>query len=208
LQKKFYFLFTVYPCIFDDTRWRYSLPTPRKKYAKYTPDIPEKAFKLALRGFTDKEMVDFFDIAEQTWYNWQAKHPELTEAIERGKDEADAEVAHAIYRRATGYDYTEEVTHVIQGKIVKTHVKKHMPANPTSAIFFMKNRTRRKHCRSDFVWADVNKTEITGKDGGPIKTQSKNINVGLDLSDLTDEELDLLHQIGYKIANKDGKGEG
>jgi len=109
-----------------------------------------------------------------------------------------------MYKRATGYEYQEEVTHVIDGKVVKTKVTKHLPPNPTAFIFWLKNRTGRKHNLQEFSWQDVNKTEITGKDGGPIKTANIDI-TKLDLSDLTDEELQAAEILGLKLRKKDSQ---
>ena len=166
---------------------------------KYTKDLPEKVYKLTLLGMTDAEMIKFFNIAEQTWYNWQERAPSLKEAIQKGKTEADSDVAVANYKRATGYDYCEEVVHVLGGKIVKTKVLKHMPPHPTAFIFWLKNRTGRKNNIQEFNWRDVHQAEVTGRDGGPIKTQNLNSNE-IDLSDMTNEELQLLEKIGMKVS--------
>lgn len=171
---------------------------------KYSKEIAEKAYLLALLGLTDKEMIRFFDITEQTWYNWLNRSPSFREALAKGKIEADANVAYRMYKRATGYEYQEEVTHVIDGKVVKTKVTKHLPPNPTAFIFWLKNRTGRKHNLQEFSWQDVNKTEITGKDGGPIKTANIDI-TKLDLSDLTDEELQAAEILGLKLRKKDSQ---
>lgn len=165
---------------------------------KYTPEVAEMAHKLALLGLTDLEMADVFGVVEQTWYNWQKKHPALTKAIQRGRVPADAKVAESNYKRATGYVYEEEVAYVIDGKIVKTTLKKHMPPHPTAFIFWLKNRTGRKNSLQEFSWRDVVQSEVSGKDGGPIKTMNMDVSQ-LDLSDLTDEELRTLETLGVKL---------
>jgi hypothetical protein len=188
-----------------DYMYKRKTDDPKKaQMTKYTVDIAEKAYKLSLLGMTDKEMIEFFGIAEQTWYNWQNRFPSLREAIQKGKIEADSNVAYANYKRAIGYEYEEEVAHVIDEKVVKTKLQKHMAPNPTAFIFWLKNRTGRKSNLQEFSWQDVNKTEVTGRDGGPIKTQNRNIDTEIDLSDLTDEELKMLESIGMKTLQKEG----
>mgnify|MGYP000184108897 CR=1 FL=1 len=169
---------------------------------KYTDEIKEKAYKLALLGLTDKEMIEVFGVVEQTWYNWLDKHPEFRKALAKGKIEADANVTLSMYKRAVGYEYQEEVVNVVDKEIVKTKVTKHQAPNPTAFIFWLKNRTGRKHNIQEFSWRDVNQTELTGRDGGPIKTANIDI-AKLDLSDLTDEELQAAEILGLKLRKKE-----
>lgn len=61
--------------------------------------------------------------------------------------------------------------------------------NPTMAIFSLKQ----------LGWKDKQQTELTGKEGGPIETTNK-----LDLSALTDEELESLERIIKKTAEPPG----
>lgn len=171
---------------------------------KYTDEIAEKAYKLALLGLTDKEMIDLFGIVEQTWYNWLDKYPAFRKALAQGKIEADANVAYRMYQRAMGYEYQEEIAHVIDGEVVKTTITKHQAPNPTAFIFWLKNRTGRKHNIQEFSWRNVNQTEITGKDGGPIKTTTMDI-TKLDLSSLTDDELRAAEIIGLKLRKEEEK---
>lgn len=173
------------------------MTNPGRK-TKYTADIDILAYRHALHGLTDKEMATVFGIAEQTWYNWQAKHPTLTRAIQRGRIQADTKVAEALYKRAIGYEYEEEVAHVINGQVVVTKLKKHQPPHPTAVIFWLKNRTGRPHNIQEFSWRDVYQSEVTGKDGGPIRTENIN-HTALDLSGLTDAELAVMESIGIKV---------
>jgi hypothetical protein len=83
----------------------------------------------------------------------------------KGKQEADTNVAEAMYKNATGYDYYEEQavklreTSYVDGKVSKVReyvdvvmVKKHQPADTTAQIFWLKNR------RPD-LWRDVKKID-------------------------------------------------
>lgn len=76
-----------------------------------------------------------------TLYDWQNKFSEICEAIKKGKAPVDIEVENALLKRALGYDYTE-VTEEIYGD-GKKHIKrvtKHIPADPASMFFWLKNR--------------------------------------------------------------------
>lgn len=106
----------------------------------YKDENAEKAFALALLGSTDKEMAFIFGVTEKTFNNWKKKHPALVQAIKRGKDDADAAVSKSLYRRATGYEYTDTDIRVIDGVVVQTQVRKVQPPETVACIFWLKNR--------------------------------------------------------------------
>ena len=58
-------------------------------------------------------------------------------------------------------------------------------------------------CRDPEHWAKTSKHEITGKDGGAIQTQST-----LDLSALSDDDLDRFSELLGRCAQRRGEGEG
>jgi transcriptional regulator with XRE-family HTH domain len=60
---------------------------------------------LSLLGLTDQELAAFLGISCETLYSWKLSYPEFRESIARGKIEADARVAEALYRRACGYSH-------------------------------------------------------------------------------------------------------
>jgi transposase len=89
------------------------LPVPGPgRDSKYQDDFADQAFKLCLLGATDKELADFFSVSESTINRWKDQYPAFWESMRAGKVRADAEVAHSLYRRATG-------EHVIVEKLVK-----------------------------------------------------------------------------------------
>lgn len=126
----------------------------------YRVEHNEQAYKLSLLGLTDKELAAFFEVVESTIYEWKNKYPLFSEAIKRGKEIADAEIATSLHDRATGYDYTEEQAVKVkvgefeeQVRIVQ--VAKHAPPDPTSMIFWLKNRRTQN-------WRDKRETELSG----------------------------------------------
>lgn len=107
----------------------------------------EMVKKLILKGFTDKEISNFFSITEQTFNNWKKNDPKFFESLKDWKVEADQVVEKSLYQRAKGFEYSEVCTEnmVIDGKEVKGAFKKktttkQVPPDPTSCIFWLKNR--------------------------------------------------------------------
>ena len=190
----------------DDIENENTNPNGAGRKTKYTPDVAEKAYKLSLLGLVDLEMIAFFNIVEQTWYNWQHQHPELVEAIRRGKTDANSEVAYALFRKATGYQhpdvyiFSQTVKEYQDGKMIssktvplKIPLIKYYPPDTAAGCFWLKNRTR----KNEVPWLEIARTELTGKNGGPI--QSAEAKSDIDLSDMTDTELEIMEKIGFKI---------
>ncbi|WP_245005036.1 helix-turn-helix domain-containing protein [Paraburkholderia sacchari] len=137
--------------------------TKRGRRTAYRPEYVEQAAKLTKLGAIDSELADFFGVSEQTLNTWKKRYPEFLESIKSGKSLADAEIADSLFNRAKGYEHDDLDLRVIGGKLRKTKITKHYPPDTTAAIFWLKNRQPEK-------WRDVTKTEITGRNGGPIET--------------------------------------
>jgi hypothetical protein len=137
----------------------------RGRPSSFKPEYTEQVEKLCKLGTTDRDLCLFFSISHQTVENWKKTYPEFFLALMRGKQEADLNVAGALYNNATGYDYYEEravklrETSYVNGKVssVREHVdvvriKRHQPADTTAQIFWLKNR------RPD-LWRDVKRID-------------------------------------------------
>lgn len=107
---------------------------------KYKEDYNEQVYKLCLLGATDKDIADFFDVCEATINNWKNDYPEFLESIKRGKQIADANVADRLYQRALGFEHDAEEIKIIDGGVERVKVRKIYAPDPTSAIFWLKNR--------------------------------------------------------------------
>ena len=125
----------------------------------YRKEYAEQAYKLCLLGATNDELADFFDVATSTIHYWRNNFPQFSDAIKRGKEKADAEVAQSLYRRALGYSHEEEKVFNNNGEIVTHITNKHYPPDTAAAFIWLKNRQPNK-------WRD--KHEITGENGEPL----------------------------------------
>lgn len=121
----------------------------------YKDEYPELARKYCLLGATDKDLADFFEVNPDTIYEWKNVHPDFSEAIKKGKSQADANVADRLYQRAMGYEHDEVDIKAVAGVIVQTPIKKIYPPDPTAAIFWLKNRQRSR-------WRDKQEVEHSG----------------------------------------------
>ncbi len=122
---------------------------------KYKEEYNELAYNYCLLGATDADLARFFDVCEATINNWKLEQPAFLESLKKGKEIADAQVAKALFHRATGYVAPDLDIKMYEGNIIKTPYMKHYPPDATSAIFWLKNRQPEK-------WRDKQETEHSG----------------------------------------------
>lgn len=137
---------------------------PIGRPTEYKPEYDEQAYNYCLLGATDKQLATFFDVSEQTINAWKHKHPSFLESLRRGKEIADARVAQALFNRATGYEHPEDDIKAVNGEIVITPTIKRYPPDPTSMIFWLKNRQPK-------LWRDKPESEGADGDGAIHKVQ-------------------------------------
>ena len=123
----------------------------------------------ATDGLSDEQIARNMGCSTTTFYAWKEKYPEISESLKKGKDSADREVENALFRSALGYDAYEETEERVidegtgEAKLVVTkRVKKHIPANQTSQIFWLKNRKPE-------TWRDKRDIDLSGQvDANPF----------------------------------------
>lgn len=113
-------------------------------------------------GLTDEQIAKNMNINPATLYDWKNKYPKFSEALKKGKEIIDYQVENALLKRALGYDYQEEKVEVSEKdgrKVIQ--VIKHVPADTTAQIFWLKNRRPDK-------WRDKPENKDSGSEGVQI----------------------------------------
>ena len=83
-------------------------------------------------GLTYAEIAHNIGVTEKTLYEWVSKYSEIGEALKKGKEVADILVENALFKRALGYSYEEEITEITEIPFVdrngaeKTRKHKHI----------------------------------------------------------------------------------
>jgi len=163
------------------------------RHTKLTPKMKfqlEKAYRL---GLTDAEVAEIVGVNPGTIYNWAKRSPVFFKTIkEDWKAKADKEIERSLRERANGYSHPETKAQYVTsieggGRWETINMVKHYPPDPTSMIFWLKNRMPK-------VWRDKTEHELGGKDGGPIEVQS------------SAEDKKLLQQIAKELFKKAGDG--
>lgn len=107
----------------------------------YHSSYAETAKKLCLAfGATDAQLAQWFEVSEQTINNWKGAHPDFLASIQQGKAIADANVALALYERATGYSHADVHISVWQGEAIVTPITKQYPPDVAAAKYWLNNR--------------------------------------------------------------------
>jgi hypothetical protein len=151
---------------------------PQSKYQEDYPRIAEVACSEG--GFTDLKLARLFDVSKSTINNWKKDYPEFKAALKVGKDVFDTTVVEASFlKRCTGYAFNETTRepaeivelnkHSLSEKVVKMvitkRVRKHVVPDAKGCLDWLCNRAPDR-------WKKSKHVEITGKDGGPVQTES------------------------------------
>ena len=81
--------------------------TPKRKRRpgrppQYKPEFARQVMNYCLLGATNKELGRVFGVDERTINRWLVTKPEFCQAVKNGRELADAQVARALYLKATG----------------------------------------------------------------------------------------------------------
>jgi hypothetical protein len=117
-------------------------------------------------GLTDEQVANNLGISTTAYYEYKLKHREFTESLKKGKEVSDYEVEGSLFKRANGYTYDETTREnkFIEGEwqmVTTKIVTKQVAADPTSMIFWLKNRKSEQ-------WRDRQEFDI-GSNLIPIK---------------------------------------
>ncbi len=133
----------------------------RGRPTAYQAAHAEQARRLALLGFTDVQMADFFGVAESTFHLWKQRHRDFSESVKAGKAVADAQVAEGLYKSATGgHTVTDTKTVSGDGGTVRTTEVKQVPPSVSAMMFWLKNRHPE-------MWRDRQQIDSAVKVEGP-----------------------------------------
>ena len=133
---------------------------PFGRPSKYDPSMLEEMRKVAIDGASKAEMALTIGISRETFNNWEHSNPIFRDAVK------ECELLSQIWWERHGR---------------KGMTGENPDFNSTAFIFQVKNRFR-----SDYM--DTSRTEVTGKDGGPVQMEAKVV----DVDNLDDEQIALL----------------
>lgn len=117
---------------------------------KYDERFVKIAKVLCMRGGTDEDLADAFEVSTRTINRWKKDYPEFAEALAAGKEYADAEVELSLYKRAKGSKKKTKVTRKIiemdkdgntkPAKIETVETEEDIIPDVGACCFWLKNR--------------------------------------------------------------------
>lgn len=125
---------------------------------QYRPEYDEMGRKLCLLGATNADLAEAFGITPAVLKNWESRNKSFRAALERGRAQADAEVADRLYSRATGYTRKTQKAFQHQGVPVVVDIEEELPPDTIAGIFWLKNRRREN-------WRDRQEHEVEAGQG-------------------------------------------
>ncbi len=130
---------------------------------KYSKAMCAKVFKLAASGLYNPAIATRLGISTATLHNYMNLYPDFLEAMEGGRELADAKVENVLYKMALGYKHTVEKPMVISDgkggtKIVNQKYVEEVPPKFSAISFHLRNRKPKE-------WRDKQEIGLTGKDG-------------------------------------------
>lgn len=84
---------------------------------------------------------EYVGVSRSAWFGWMRESEALRKAVATSKDVANMTVEEALYRKAVGYDYWEEVWELVEGEVILTKkFKKHLPPDTKAILHWLFNR--------------------------------------------------------------------
>jgi len=149
---------------------------------KFRDEYIHMAYHLALLGATDQQMADIFQVNRQTINLWKRTRVEFSDALKKGKTEADAKVAYSFYQNCLDRYVEEEEAKVVGGVVEVVKVKKFVRGDKWAQFRWLQTRQR------NLGWSEAQNISIT----------QTSTSVNIDLKEMSFEELKFLESIGYK----------
>ena len=130
---------------------------------EFTEDDIKTAVMLARRGLTMYEIAEVMKVSHVTLRYKMLANPEYLNSVKDAMESYDKRIERALSERALGYTHPEEkIFYDSQiGEVVRVQVMKHYPPDPTSMIFWLKNR-------NPDAWRDKREVELPVPPGKKI----------------------------------------
>lgn len=107
---------------------------------KYDDSMADRVYRLSLLGLRNEDLALAFGVHLSTIYEWMNVHPTFSDAIKRGREEADCYIAESLYKKAKGFSVPEEKVFQNGGEIVTHTTQKYFPPDTAAAFIWLKNR--------------------------------------------------------------------
>lgn len=121
-------------------------PVTLGRPTKYKPEYDEMAFKLCQAGYVNRELAEFFGVAESSIDLWISKHESFSGRVRAGRIGTDLQVVNAAFNSALDREVIEEQAIKIRDQkepgvfteeVVVVPVKRFIPGDPRAQQFWL-----------------------------------------------------------------------
>ncbi len=112
-------------------------------------------------GATDREIADNLGINKATMCEYKKKYSEFNELIKSGRKQPVQAIKAALFKKATGFNYTEKKTVIEHGHVVREEIytKAALP-DPASAMILLKHWDKEHEWTNDPASLELKKQEL------------------------------------------------
>lgn len=133
----------------------------KNKYETHVKPRFEEIKEWLALGATDKEIIEKLGVKKSAFYDYVNKYAELSELMKSGRVDAINAIKAALFRRAKGYDYTEEKVIVSEKDGKRTElIRKHLPPDPACAMILLKHWAKNEGWTNDPQLLEIKKAEL------------------------------------------------
>lgn len=98
-------------------------------------------------GLTDEQIAKKMGVNRDTIYTWKKRFPDISDALKKGREPLDIIIENALVKKAMGYRTTEVTRERMFNRetgryelVTTKETEKDVPPDPTSIIFYLKNK--------------------------------------------------------------------
>ena len=112
-------------------------------------------------GATEKEIAENLGVNHRVFCKYKAQYSELNELVKNGRRKPVQAIKAALFKRATGFNYTEtKVTEDSEGYWKKEVMTKAALPDPTAAMMLLKHWDKEMEWTSDPASLELKKEEL------------------------------------------------
>lgn len=112
----------------------------------------------------DKQIAKALGISVSTWCDYKNKHPELSEAVKRGRTNLVSDLKSSLIEKAKGFKYTESKEIIQDGVVIRKEVYNKTALPDVAAINLLLKNYDREHWANDPQALEVKREELRFKE--------------------------------------------
>jgi hypothetical protein len=124
---------------------------------KYRPEFAAIARGMAKLGGTDFEIASELGVTTSTLWRWRSLYPDLSNALDQGKECFDDRAERSLAMKAVGYSYHSEKVFCQEGVVIRADIVEHVPPDVGAIKHWLSNRRPDK-------WREKSEVKLDGSE--------------------------------------------